>query len=376
MAQVNVLPMAEPVEAGSECSFTGRIATLAKRKIKLKKDGQRDGWDEKTANQHLSIAAGFAKCAGTDDPARMTQANVGRYRDLLDLAPKNWGKSSKDAHRTLEEILARCEDLDDDEIGLAPGTVNRQLTQLGNCLAHMKGHGCLIGEITNDMRTCGEGRARATFTAEDEVTLFGSPTWTGVEVVHGSDYFVPLLAKYEVPRLYEVVGLETKDIDLDGMFFHIRPNRLSGAKNKSSIRRQPIMPELERLGFCEYVEIIIKAGDDIVWPELLLRGTATPMQNLYYKSWSLILAEVLPSARAERKHMHSWRKAGNSIMAGKNVNDPLRYQLLGHAYRDINGRHYTDELSLEDKRAALSHIPVTTGHIERRPLRLHTGLIR
>ena len=85
---------------------------------------------------------------------------------------------------------------------------------------------------------------------------------------------------------------------------------------------------------------------------------------------------MLPDAGAERKHMHSWRKAGNSIMAGKNINDPLRYQLLGHAYRDINGRHYTEELALEDKRAALCLIPVTTGHIERRPLRLHPGLSR
>ena len=134
------------------------------------------------------------------------------------------------------------------------------------------------------------------------------------------------------------------------------------------------MPELERLGLCDYIEAIKRRGFKVAWPDLQLRGLATPMQNLFYKDWSAILTSILPNAAAESKYLHSWRKGGNSQMAAKNINDPFRHQMLGHSYRDINGRHYTEELSLEDKRVALGIANVTTAHLQRRPLSLHPGL--
>ena len=192
-------PTAAPIEPDSERSFTGRIEGRAKRKVKAKKDGRKDGWDEKTANQHRSVARLFAKRAGTDDPTRMSQEDVGAYRNLLDVIPKTWGKSSKDEFRSLEEILARSEDLDEDEIGLQWGTINRHMTQLGNCLSNLKGHGITIGQVTKDMRASGEPRVRNSFTTVDETTLFGSGTWMGPNVIHSSQYFVPLFGNISWP---------------------------------------------------------------------------------------------------------------------------------------------------------------------------------
>ena len=122
-----IVQASAPIEPGSERSFTGRIELLAKRKVKAKKDGRKDGWDEKTANQQRSVARLFAKRAGTDDPTRMSQEDVSAYRNLLDVIPKAWGKSSKDEFRSLEEVLARSEDLDEAEIGLQWATINRHL---------------------------------------------------------------------------------------------------------------------------------------------------------------------------------------------------------------------------------------------------------
>lgn len=373
---VPAIIVAEPIEPGSTRSFTGRIETLANRRELAKRRKENGGWVEKTGNQHRSVAALFAKVANSDDPRLMSQSDIGRYRDILDFLPKTWGKSPKDQFRTIDEILAAAEDLDEDEIGLKWGTINRHMTQLGNCLDCLRGHGHAIGEVMDFMRASGEPAERVCFTDEDEYRLFRSPIWTGPSVTHGAMYYVPLFGKYDVVRLGEVTGLAADDIDLENNCYHIRPNCFRGVKNKSSIRRLPISPEARRLNFYEYVREIRRLGYKGVWPELPMRGPATPLSNLFYKPWVDVLDEALPMARAERKSFHSWRKAGNTAMAGKNINDPLRYQIMGHAYKDINGKNYTAELALADKLAALSVISITTAHIEARPLRLDPSLKR
>ena len=78
----------------------------------------------------------------------MTQAHVGAYISLLSRLPTHWGKSSDDADRSIDEITARAEDLDEDEIGLTAPTINRHRTQLSTILAHMEENGYPIGTVS------------------------------------------------------------------------------------------------------------------------------------------------------------------------------------------------------------------------------------
>lgn len=176
-------------------------------------------------------------------------------------------------------------------------------------------------------------------------------------------------------RQGEIVGLLVDDVDLDLMIIHIRPNKLRGVKSPDAIRTLPITPELVRLGFCEYIRALREAGYDMVFPDLRLRGDASALTSLYYKEWVKILWAALPNAIEDNVSFHSWRKTGNTAMAGANVNDPLRYQIMGHAYRDVKGKNYTGEFSIADKLAALSKIPITTSHLVAQPIRLHPGLL-
>lgn len=365
-----------PVDSSAQPapSLAAMISDLGNRKVKAKRKGDKRGWTDKTAAQHLAAVRLFTKAAGTDDPRLLSQQHVGSYRNLLDQLPKNWGKSSSDAGRSIADILARCQDLDEDEVGMAGGTINRHLTQLDNILEEARGHGFSIGATTKAMRTCSDAVKRGMFTSADCVTLFSSATWTGPNIIHGSQYFVPLIGKDTMARQGEIVGLLIEDVDLDLMIIHIRPNRLRGVKSSDAIRTLPITSELVRLGFCEYIRALMEAGYDMVFPDLRLRGDATALTSLYYKEWVKILWAALPEAIEKNTSFHSWRKTANTALAGANVNDPLRCQIMGHAYCDVNGQHYIGEFTIAEKLTALNYIPVTTSHLVAHPIRLHPGL--
>ena len=124
------------------------LMTLVQELVRARTNPKAKSWDIKTARQHLSIAKLFCKVAGTDDPLLLTQSHVGAYISLPATLPTHWGKSSTDEERTIDEMMARVEDLDDDFIGLAAPTINRHRSQLSIILAHAEENGFLIGAVS------------------------------------------------------------------------------------------------------------------------------------------------------------------------------------------------------------------------------------
>ena len=219
-------------------SFVGTVEML----VQTKTQGKSREWDDKTTKQHRSIAKLFVKLAGTDDPASITQGNIGQYLDLLRIIPTHYGKSAADEDRSIDEILARSEDLEEDEIGLAPPTINRHRGQLGNILKSLKRHGVAIGVIDEDSRakdSRAAGDKRTPFSFDDGVRLM-----TVVEEESGKTtiadgnalYWVPMLAWYQMSRLSEAAGLAPEDVDIHTGVIYIRQNNLRRIKTHSSIR--------------------------------------------------------------------------------------------------------------------------------------------
>ena len=243
-------------------SFVGTVEML----VQTKTQGKSREWDDKTTKQHRSIAKLFVKLAGTDDPASITQGNIGQYLDLLRIIPTHYRKSAADEDRSIDEILARSEDLEEDEIGLAPPTINRHRGQLGNILKSLKRHGVAIGVIDEDSRakdSRAAGDKRTPFSFDDGVRLM-----TVVEEESGKTtiadgnalYWVPMLAWYQMSRLSEAAGLAPEDVDIHTGVIYIRQNNLRRIKTHSSIRTLPIHPELERLGFRQAVRLAQDQG--------------------------------------------------------------------------------------------------------------------
>ncbi len=321
-------------------------------------------WDEKTAKQHRSLAKLFVKSSGTDNSAMMSQQHIGAFRSLLDELPKNWGKSPADAARTIDEIKSRAQDLDDDEVGLAPGTIDRQLTQLKNIVKHLAANGIVIGEVSKDLKTGGKAIPRRIFSESELRKITSSPVFTQQPEFRDALFWVPLLGHYELCRLHELCGLMIDDIDFDGQAILIQDNAERKLKNKSSERRMPIVAELIRLGFFTYAAAMRDAGHKLLFPCLRERGAKTPLSNLFYKRFFKLLHELLPEAAQQRKSFHSLRTAGNTCMANANINDPIRHAVMGHAHSGTNEKHYLDSVYDQTKLNALSCIPIVTAHLK------------
>ena len=366
-------------------------------------DKRSRGMGDHSRRQYRSLAKLFVKVAGTDDPALMTQAHIGELIALFPKLPVSYGKSPADEQRSIVDIIARGEAAvlrsgrpREELIGLKPPTVNRHMGQFNAVLKYMRLRGYVIGnlETLSDARERDDEPdedKRLPFSEAEELKLFESPPWTGCAsdenrrelgslVVHDSLYWIPLLAKYEFATLSEAALLMLTDIDTDAAIpaIEFRPNELrKKMKTPVRARRQPIHPELIRLGFLDYVRLLKSLGYKTLFPDLRLRGDATPMTNLFNKSWAPVLDLALPNARSEKKTLHSFRKTGNTALAKipKDVSQELRFQLMGHAQISVNGKNYIAPFPDDVKLEALRRLPNTTSSLVRAELRLNRSVL-
>jgi len=288
--------------------------------------------------------------------------------------PTHWGKSADDVDRSLDEIMARVEDLDDDEIGLSAPTINRHRTQLSTILAHMEENGYPIGVVSKkslakDTRSPDE--KRRPFTVEDGRTLIARAHWSMVDQEGmnirplledtGAQFWVFLLAWYMLMRLGEACGLMVCEVDLALENIALRNNKLRRVKNKPSNRELPIHPELLRLGFAEFVKRQKALGHEILFPEL--HGSATAATVKFKKEWIKTLDAALPDARRQRVTMHSTRKGCNNAMVDGKIIDAVRYYIMGNAKSDVHGKHYFSKPTRKAMLDAYSYIPLITAEL-------------
>jgi hypothetical protein len=383
------LPVTATAPGEETPSFLKLVDDFLEKKAKNMGDHSR--------RQYRAAGRLFVKVAGTSDPRAMTQNHIGDYFDLLVKLPKSYGKSPADESRSVAELIQRGEDAvarsglpRHDVIGLDPPTVNRHVTQLGAILKYARVRGYTIGDPSTlaDMRERDpelDEDKRHQFSQSEMVTLFSSPVWTGCAgeddrlsagkiILHDSVYFGPLLACYELLGLSEFCEIMLDDVDSLAPIpsLEIRMNDLRvSLKTATRPRRLPIHPELLRLGFLDYAEALRRLGFKTLFPDLRLRGVATPMGNLFNKSWTPVLDSQLPAARENSQTAHSFRKSGNTVMfAGVNGDNPVARQIMGHKQITVNGRHYLAPFPDAGKLTELLKLPVVTADLRKFSIRL------
>lgn len=123
--------------------FDASIPAVIERLIIQK---SRNGISSVTQQQYRSFGALFGMITGLTDVRGIRKQHVSRFRDVLQQMPKSWGKSPKDAHATLSEMLAKAKSLPPDQVGLAPGTINRHLDHLAQLLSQADDDGIWVDE--------------------------------------------------------------------------------------------------------------------------------------------------------------------------------------------------------------------------------------
>jgi integrase len=326
--------------------------------------------------------ATLVEMIGDDHVRSLSQSRVAEYRALLLALPRSYGKGQHDKETPLAEWLERAKKMPKEKKGRAAGTLNRHLSQLQEVLVYIAAQGNKIPDFTgvSNLRAKQNGRPRDQrnpFSPEDLTAIFQQPPWTGcagfdncmtpgAEIYHDATSIVPYLARYTLARREEICGLDVEDVlEENGMpFIFIRPNEHRTLKNAQSMRRIPLIGEVQRLGFLRYHAEIKRLGHRLLFPELRAASNRTPLGDVFYGDWIKVQNVAVPNAEKERKTFHSFRKVGGADLKDAEVSSESRADILGHGGKNVTEERYASAAKLQQMLRALQLLPIVTAHIK------------
>lgn len=187
---------------------------------------------------------------------------------------------------------------------------------------------------------------RAPWKLPDLVKLFNDPLFTAYQLptdsLGGKDaaYWLPLLGLFTGARISELAQLHTDDVRDDpeaGWIFSIEEDADEGqrVKNAHSIRRIPVHPELQRLGFLDYWKDTAKRGPGPLWPALArtdLNGAGGKASQWFgdYKTAKGFGPELV---------FHSFRHTMETRMRALEVPAYLIDAITGHAGKTVSAKY-------------------------------------
>lgn len=344
-------------------------------------------WDEKTARQARFIFDLFgrymAEVYGITDLSTLRQSHLADFDGFLRSLHSNFGKSTKDAGRSIEDIRRIAKEEAHKHGALQGPTRNRHLTFLGQLITYARsGLGVAVDPAVSTTafraRRDKRGRDQRPIPPKTDVQkLFERPVFTGYahwddidtpgpEFFHRAEYYCTILAAYEGARREEYCGLAVGDVITDNgdiPYLHISPNAVRRIKNLQSVRNLALHPEIVRLGFLDYVQAIKALGYQRLFPDLYSPSTRSPLGDRLYR-------EMLPSLRAVGFRPHQIRHFFGDELKQEQVSKEFRSDLLGHGGDSETSERYCNPISLQRQMVHLQKLPVVTGHLEPRTITL------
>ncbi|GGK38851.1 DUF6538 domain-containing protein [Salinarimonas ramus] len=343
-------------------------------------------WNPKTERQARMIFGLFARfLAETEGIVSMTalrQKHLDHFDAFLREVHRDFGKSRRDAARSIAEIrrISRAKPIE--KRGLEPGTRNRHLTFLGQLVVAARRSGCAPApEVdTSAFRVAQTKRGREQRVKpklEQAQAFFRSPVFVGCRdwrapdvpgerIFHRAAYFGPMLAHYQGLRREEYCGLAVADIVTEaGAPPHVlvRPNGFRGLKNVQSERTLALHPELMRLGLLEYAAALAALGHERLFPDLYSPSSKSPLGDRLYD-------ELTPAIRRAGLTPHQVRHLFGNVLKQRGVAAEIRADLLGHGGTDETTERYCDAAELKLQLVTLAKLPIVTAHLERVPITL------
>lgn len=341
--------------ASSRFTTDPTILSVAER---VNANKSREDCTVETQKQILSTASLFTKVTGVADITGIEQMHLSFFKVTLENLPTSYGKSSKDAERSIEEILQRGEDLPDDKVGLSPRTINGHLDRLNLMIRTAKSEGLSIHSTIDIglLRVPEKQRARdkrRPFEPHEVKEIFLHPIWKGCRnpkrrhlpgpmVIRDAQYWGPLLGVYTGARREELLGLAPEDVSvIDGVpCISIRINAHRGLKNPAAARIAPIHDHLIELGFLDYAHARKRAGEVALFPELASSNGSDSFGDKFFYNWDKVL-DVQLGAAAEGLSFHCFRHYVIAFLkTDTSVTEKERRDLVGHVGNDVHNEVY------------------------------------
>ncbi|QLL42055.1 site-specific integrase [Sulfitobacter pontiacus] len=321
----------------------------------------------KDVTQQRAILSQFAEATKVEKLTDLRQEDLYYYVSVLERLPKIYRKNAEDQARTLEEILERAEELPADQIGLAPATINRNVTALQGFLKFAKSRGTKPAEeldLSSLRKPCGDNErsARLAFSEDDMAKITSHPVWTGCQssvrrnekgamIITDGLYWGPIVASLSGTRREEIMGMTLDEVDLTHKHphLHIRKNRNRRLKNAASERLVPLHEALAQLGFHDYVADLKARGEVDLFPELKPQNENGSFGDVFYGKWKQITDSQL-GERAQRRTFHSFRHRFISVLRhDTDVPKELVQDLVGHKHQDETDGRYRKMIDFRDQ---------------------------
>jgi len=311
----------------------------------------------------------------------VTQADVSIFFDTMRSLPTNYRKSPRDKHLPISFFVKAAESIPADQVGLARGTVNRNLDNLSRVieLARARGHKVPADLDPGALRIKRKKRARSDrppFTFEDLQRLFAHPIWSGCKgiarrnlpgttVIKDGLYWVPLVLARTGARLEEIAGLRTVEAVTDHPIPHlqVRPNENRRLKNDQSARDVPLHPDLIALGFLDYVKVMRRKGEANLFPDLtpnrqVVGATFGGKLDFPFRSAATTALGEDRFRDGKAKTIHSFRHYVIGVLQTcKDVPHRVADDIVGHESSGEGGKRYGADADLALKADAIRRLP-------------------
>lgn len=326
------------------------------------------GWRGQSKAQNEATFAMFKEVCGDLPVNTYTRAMLSVFYETLRALPALYSKDKRWRGRPLREVVELSKG---EAVGrLTMKTVKRHFSALGGFFTYAKRHGHVTGENpAHGFDFPKKGRANAgrqMWEGEKLVRLFKSPVWTGShphfrsrpgsQIIRDDKYWLPLLGLYHGNRLEEFAQLRREDVRQEAGIWFLSIHGEDGRqiKNEQSARRVPLHPELERLGFLDYVKEIAPRPSDKVFPELKPGGPDRKVGYYFTKWWTNYRKSI--GVYEPKLDYHSFRHGVTTKLYGAGVSSVVVDELTGHEGEGTSQRVYKKDLPLPMLREAISKV--------------------
>lgn len=220
----------------------------------------------------------FTRILGDKPINEYKRDEIIRYVQTLEKMPASYGKSPKDAHRSISDIIARPGEK------YSKTTAEKHFEAVKACFETASCHGADVRpSMFNNLVAKGAQNSKRKIWESDELkALFATPVWTGRQSKFGvftgswesgqhipKDYlfWLPIIAIHSGMRLEEIAKLKAKDIRQEHGIWLIDVNVESGRnKTDGSARLVPVHQELIKIGLVAFAQA--KKSDEFLFPNL------------------------------------------------------------------------------------------------------------
>jgi integrase len=326
------------------------------------------GWRGQSTAQNEATFAMFKQVCGDLPVSSYTRRNTSDFYNTLRALPALYSKDKKWRELPLKDVVEAAKD--DPATRLTMKTIARHFSALGGFFTHAKRHGLIEGDNpAHGFEFPRKGRAnskRKVWEGEKLRKLFLSPVWTGCHptfrsrkgshVIRDDKHWLPLLGLYHGNRLEEFAQLRREDVKREGKFWYLQIHGEDGRqiKNEQSARRVPIHPEIERLGFLEYVNEVATKPTEMVFP-LLKPGGPDGKVGYYFTKWWTNYRKSIGVYEPGLDY-HSFRHGVTTKLFAVGVARDVVDELTGHEGEGTSQRVYRHDAPLSVLRDAIEKV--------------------